>query len=63
MQTKNGCVILEMEKYWNIFFYLWKGEFVMEENKKSGLGTAGLVLGIIGVCTSFIPIINNLSLQ
>lgn len=32
-----------------------------EETKKSGLGTAGLVLGIIGICTSFIPIINNLS--
>lgn len=26
-----------------------------EEIKKSGLGTAGLVLGIIGVCTSIIP--------
>lgn len=35
----------------------------MEEKveKKSGLCTAGLVLGIVGVCTSFIPIINNLS--
>lgn len=33
----------------------------MEETKKSGFSTAGLVLGIIGVCTSFIPIINNLS--
>ena len=33
----------------------------MQETKKSGLATAGLVLGIIGVCTSFIPIINNLS--
>lgn len=39
----------------------------MEENvesvakKKSGFATAGLVLGIIGICTSFIPIINNLS--
>lgn len=33
----------------------------MEENKKSGLSTAGLVLGIVGICTSFIPIINNLS--
>lgn len=32
-----------------------------EETQKSGLCTAGLVLGIIGVCTSFIPIINNLS--
>lgn len=33
----------------------------MEEKKKSGFATAGLVLGIIGVCTSFIPIVNNLS--
>ena len=31
------------------------------ETKRSGLCTAGLVLGIIGLCTSFIPIINNLS--
>lgn len=31
------------------------------ETEKSSLCTAGLVLGIIGVCTSFIPIINNLS--
>lgn len=29
--------------------------------KKSGFATASLVLGIIGICTSFIPIINNLS--
>ena len=27
--------------------------------KKSGLATAGMVLGIIGICLSFIPIINN----
>ena len=33
----------------------------MEGTKKSGFSTAGLVLLIIGVCTSFIPIINNLS--
>ena len=36
----------------------------MNENiavKKSGLATAGLVLGIIGICTSFIPIVNNAS--
>lgn len=33
----------------------------MENTKKSGFATAGLVLGIIGLCTSFIPIINNLS--
>ncbi len=31
------------------------------ETQKSSLCTAGLVLGIIGVCTSFIPIVNNLS--
>lgn len=31
------------------------------ESKKSGLATTGLVLGIIGICTSFIPIINNAS--
>lgn len=31
------------------------------ETNKSGFATAGLVLGIIGMCTSFIPIINNLS--
>lgn len=33
----------------------------MEETRKSGFSTAGLVLGIVGICTSFIPIINNLS--
>ena len=32
-----------------------------EKNKKSGLSTAGMVLGIIAICTSFIPFINNLS--
>ena len=32
-----------------------------EQTKRSGFATAGLVLGIIGVCTSFIPLINNLS--
>lgn len=32
-----------------------------EETKNSGFATAGLVLGTIGACTSFIPIINNLS--
>lgn len=31
------------------------------ETQKSSLCTAGLVLGIIGVCTSFIPVVNNLS--
>lgn len=33
----------------------------MEQTKKSGLSTASLVLGIVSICTSFIPIINNLS--
>ena len=32
-----------------------------EAKKKSGLATAGLVLGIIGICLSFIPILNNAS--
>lgn len=32
-----------------------------EETQKSGFATASLVLGIIGLCTSFIPFINNLS--
>lgn len=31
------------------------------EAKKSSLATAGFVLGIIGICLSFIPIINNAS--
>lgn len=31
------------------------------ETNKTGFGTASLVLGIIGICTSFIPIVNNLS--
>ena len=31
------------------------------ENRKSGFGTAALVLGIIGISTSFIPIVNNAS--
>ena len=33
----------------------------MQETQRSGFGIASLVLGIIGICTSFIPIINNLS--
>lgn len=33
----------------------------MEEKRKSGFATASLVLGIIALCTSFIPIINNMS--
>ncbi len=33
----------------------------MEEANKSGFATAGLVLGIIALCTSFIPIVNNIS--
>lgn len=32
-----------------------------EEKKNDGLAVASLILGIIGLCTSFIPIINNLS--
>lgn len=32
-----------------------------ETKKKSGFATTSLVLGIIGLCTSFIPFINNLS--
>lgn len=32
-----------------------------EAKKKSGIATAGLVLGIIGIVLSFIPIINNLA--
>lgn len=31
------------------------------EKKGSGLAAAGMVLGIIGICLSFIPIINNAS--
>lgn len=33
----------------------------MKETKKSGFATTSLVLGVIGICTSFIPIVNNLS--
>lgn len=33
----------------------------IDEKRKSGFATASLVLGIIGICTSFIPIINNIS--
>lgn len=33
----------------------------MEEKKKSGLATSGVVLGIIAICLSFIPILNNAS--
>lgn len=32
-----------------------------KEKRKSSFATAGLVLGIIGLCTSFIPILNNVS--
>ena len=41
-----------------------KGVGSMEEKstkEKSGLATAALVLGIIGICLSFIPILNNVS--
>lgn len=33
----------------------------MEEKRKSGFATTSLVLGIVGVCISFIPIINNVA--
>lgn len=33
----------------------------MEEKKKSGFATAGLVLGIIAICFSFIPLISYVS--
>jgi len=33
----------------------------MTHKEKSGLATAGMVLGIIGICLSLIPIINNLA--
>ncbi len=33
----------------------------MEKKQKSGFATAALVLGIIGICLSFIPIINNVA--
>lgn len=33
----------------------------MQEKKTSGLAVTSLVLGIIGACLSFIPIVNNLS--
>ena len=31
----------------------------MSEVKKSGFATAGLVVGIVGICLSFIPVVNN----
>ncbi len=31
----------------------------MSEAKKSGFATAGLVVGIVGICLSFIPVVNN----
>ena len=33
----------------------------MEEKKKSGFATAGLVLGIIAICFSFIPVVSYVS--
>lgn len=33
----------------------------MKEEKKTGFSVASMVLGIIGICLSFIPIINNVS--
>ncbi len=38
-----------------------KTEEQATNNKKSGLATAGFVLGIVGVCASFIPYISNAS--
>ena len=33
----------------------------MEKQKRSGFASAALILGIIGICLSFIPILNNAS--
>ena len=33
----------------------------MKEEKKTGFSLASMVLGIIGICLSFIPIVNNVS--
>lgn len=33
----------------------------MEKQKRSGFATVALILGIIGICLSFIPILNNAS--
>ena len=33
----------------------------MKEEKKTGFSVASMVLGIIGICLSFIPIVNNAS--
>lgn len=33
----------------------------MKEEKKTGFSVAAMVLGIIGICLSFIPIVNNVS--
>ena len=33
----------------------------MKEEKKKGFSVAAMVLGIIGICLSFIPIVNNVS--
>ncbi len=33
----------------------------MAQKEKSGLATAGMALGIIGICLSIIPIINNIA--
>ena len=33
----------------------------MKEEKKTGFSVAAMVLGIIGICLSFIPIVNNAS--
>lgn len=36
-------------------------EETVQEKKKSGLGTAGMVLGIIGICFSVVPEINYIA--
>ena len=47
-----------------LFYRVAKGEELVmsiNNNEKSGLATAGMVLGIIAVLLSFIPIINNVA--
>ena len=51
-------------KYVYTFLINIKGGVNMSSNseiQKSSLCTAGLVLGCIGLCTAFIPVVNNLS--
>ena len=49
-----------LNKFKYIIVHNSKMRYYLEKNK-SGFATAGLVLGIIGICTSFIPIVNNIS--